>query len=195
MRISCSRNEPSAPAVGASLFVNFGLGVSLPFRSRFTRVSLACRRRVSQKQQKTLIRTNAPLVRSAARHANPLLTAPAFKKGWNASWKRGREVGRPASPPGRPRSGLRPFGAARTTLPASSGSRTAVRRADSSGSLPRPSRGEALPDGSLPGEHDEAPCLAGVAISRSRRARPNLSSVFSRPEVHVHGRCHAPRNP
>ena len=62
--------------------------------------------------RKTPIRTNAPLVRSAARHANPLLTAPAFKKGWNASWKRGREVERPASPPGRPRSGLRPFGAA-----------------------------------------------------------------------------------
>ena len=61
--------QPSAPAVGASLFVNFGLGVSLPFRSRFTRVSLACRRRVSRKQQKTLIRTNAPLVQVRLRGA------------------------------------------------------------------------------------------------------------------------------
>ena len=56
-----------------------------------------------EKRRKTLIRTNAPLVRSAARHANPLLTAPAVKKGCIASWKRGREVGSPASPPGRPR--------------------------------------------------------------------------------------------
>src|SRR5271157_935376 len=69
MRISCSRNVPSAPTVGASLFVNFGPSVSLPFRSRFTRVSLACRRRVSQKQQKTLIRTNAPLVQVRLRGA------------------------------------------------------------------------------------------------------------------------------
>src|SRR5271157_674288 len=69
MRISCWRNVPSAPTVGASLFVNFGRGVSLPFRSRFTCVSLACRRRVSQKQQKTLIRTNAPLVQVRLRGA------------------------------------------------------------------------------------------------------------------------------
>ncbi len=72
-------NEPSAPAVGASLFVNFGLGVSLPCRFRFTRVSLACRPRVSQKQQKTPIRTNAPLVQ--VRFAERAFRAPKASTG------------------------------------------------------------------------------------------------------------------
>ena len=63
------------------------------------------------------------------------------------------------------------------------------------GRADRPSPG-ACPFDPATGEHDAAKRLASPAsfIFRSRRAPPNLPSGFFRPEVHVHGRCHAPRN-
>ena len=58
--------------------------------------------------RKTLIRTDAPLVRSAARHANPLLTA---RQAETPKWRgrtEGEDENSPAAPIGRPLSGNGP---------------------------------------------------------------------------------------
>ncbi len=69
MRISCSRT-PSGSHVRAPVSIDFGARVSVPFHSRVTTASAACRTRVSRKQEKTLIRTNAPLVQVRLRGAS-----------------------------------------------------------------------------------------------------------------------------
>jgi hypothetical protein len=84
-----------------------------------------------------------------------------------------------------------------TTLPPSGASRTAATRADSSGSLPRTFARRSLARW-IPARRTRR---SRSALPRRRRhfpfapcaAKP-LVSLFQT-EIHIHGRCHAPRNP